>query len=80
MTEPRQTAALIMSLEGGAQDVAWRVPKEEINKHYVVEIMSFFTLCRKIKSKLTELYKKYPRLGGNENIWASIRKATWKVH
>lgn len=46
-----------MSLEGGAQDVAWRVPKEEINKHYVVEIMSFFTLCRKIKSKLTELYK-----------------------
>ena len=34
----------------------------------VVEIISLFTLCRKIKSKLTELYKKNPSLGGNQNI------------
>ena len=49
LTEPRQAAALIMSLEGGAQDVALKVPKEEVNKDDVPEKMIL---------KLIELYKK----------------------
>ena len=48
LTGPRQAAALILSLEGDAQDATLRVPEEEINKDDGVDKMIL---------KLNELYK-----------------------